>query len=140
MAAAPDHAIEGVANCGAPGGARELATTWLRANHLGWQKDGQMHEKYDATTPGARGGGGEYAPQVGWLNGGVVLWLLEKYGICSAPQESSRRAWTTPRINQYFNQTYWATRPSPGRVQPAARRRRMQRRAACTSLTPVSTH
>ena len=77
-------AIEGVANCGAPGGdayARELATTWLRANHLGWQKDGQMHEKYDATKPGARGGGGEYAPQVGfgWSNG-VVLWLLEKYG------------------------------------------------------------
>ena len=77
-------AIEGVATCGAPGGdayARELATTWLRANHLGWQKDGQMHEKYDATKPGARGGGGEYAPQVGfgWSNG-VVLWLLEKYG------------------------------------------------------------
>ena len=39
-----------------------------------------MHEKYDATRPGERGGGGEYNPQVGfgWTNG-VVLWLLDTF-------------------------------------------------------------
>jgi alpha,alpha-trehalase len=39
-----------------------------------------MHEKYDATRPGERGGGGEYTPQVGfgWTNG-VALWLLARY-------------------------------------------------------------
>ena len=39
-----------------------------------------MHEKYDATAPGKRGGGGEYDPQIGfgWSNG-VALWLLETY-------------------------------------------------------------
>ena len=51
---------------------------WLSSNLLGWQKSGVMHEKYDATRPGERGGGGEYTPQVGfgWTNG-VVLWMLE---------------------------------------------------------------
>ena len=46
-----------------------------------WHKDGVMHEKYDATRPGERGGGGEYVPQVGfgWTNG-VVLSLLQRYG------------------------------------------------------------
>ena len=40
-----------------------------------------MHEKYDATAPGERGGGGEYEPQVGfgWTNG-AALWLLRHYG------------------------------------------------------------
>ena len=39
-----------------------------------------MHEKYDATQPGRRGGGGEYEPQIGfgWSNG-VALWLLDAY-------------------------------------------------------------
>ena len=42
---------------------------------------GAMHEKYDVTTPaGAIGGGGEYAPQVGfgWSNG-VALDFLSNY-------------------------------------------------------------
>ena len=42
---------------------------------------GSMHEKYDVTTPaGAIGGGGEYAPQVGfgWSNG-VALDFLANY-------------------------------------------------------------
>ena len=40
-----------------------------------------MHEKYNALVPGAVGGGGEYAPQVGfgWSNG-VLLELLKIYG------------------------------------------------------------
>lgn len=42
---------------------------------------GAMHEKYDVTKPGGEiGGGGEYAPQVGfgWSNG-VALDLLANY-------------------------------------------------------------
>ena len=75
--------IEGLSECGAPGGAdlaADLASRWLASNHLGWQKSGVMHEKYDATRPGERGGGGEYEPQLGfgWTNG-VALWLLERY-------------------------------------------------------------
>ena len=75
--------IEGLSECGAPGGAdlaAGLASRWLASNHLGWQKSGVMHEKYDATRPGERGGGGEYEPQLGfgWTNG-VALWLLERY-------------------------------------------------------------
>jgi alpha,alpha-trehalase len=40
-----------------------------------------MHEKLDATRKGRAGGGGEYAPQVGfgWSNG-VVLDFLDRYG------------------------------------------------------------
>lgn len=74
--------IEGLEACGAPT-AGELASTlaarWLRSNWLGWNETRSMHEKYDATRPGQRGGGGEYVPQVGfgWTNG-VVLWLLQR--------------------------------------------------------------
>lgn len=75
--------IEGVADCGAPGGAalaEELSARWLASNLLGWRRDHVMHEKYDATQPGRRGGGGEYEPQIGfgWSNG-VALWLLDAY-------------------------------------------------------------
>ena len=59
--------IEGLAGCGAAGGAvlaEEVALCWLRSNHRGWSRDGVMREKYDATRPGESGGGGEYAPQV----------------------------------------------------------------------------
>ena len=75
--------VEGLAGCGAAGGAvlaEEVALRWLRSNHRGWSRDGVMHEKYDATRPGESGGGGEYVPQVGfgWTNG-VVLSLLERY-------------------------------------------------------------
>ena len=59
--------VEGLAGCGAAGGAvlaEEVALRWLRSNHRGWSRDGVMREKYDATRPGESGGGGEYAPQV----------------------------------------------------------------------------
>ena len=75
--------IQGLRDCGASSAApiaRTLATRWLRSNWLGWNRTGHMHEKYDATRPGERGGGGEYTPQVGfgWTNG-VVLWILDQY-------------------------------------------------------------
>ena len=75
--------VEGLVQCGLPEGkalGSELARRWLTSNLLGWSRDGVMHEKYDATRPGERGGGGEYVPQVGfgWTNG-VVLWLLEAF-------------------------------------------------------------
>ena len=74
--------IEGLASCGASSAASlasTLAARWLRSNLMGWAATGHMHEKYDATRPGERGGGGEYTPQVGfgWTNG-VVLWLLDQ--------------------------------------------------------------
>lgn len=63
--------------------ASQLSQSWLECNFSGYQNDtGHMHEKYDARSRGAVGGGGEYAPQVGfgWTNG-VALSLLESYGL-----------------------------------------------------------
>lgn len=76
--------IEAAAGSGSKEGqdlAIDLATTWIRSNHLGYTQTGHMHEKYSAVQPGKSGGGGEYAPQVGfgWSNG-VVLDLLKQYG------------------------------------------------------------
>ena len=74
--------VEGLMSCGVEGAAAladEVASRWLHSTLMGWQRDGVMHEKMDATRPGERGGGGEYTPQVGfgWSNG-VVLWMLEQ--------------------------------------------------------------
>jgi alpha,alpha-trehalase len=66
--------------CGAAGVARRVARATLRGMFGEWRRAGVMHEKYDAReVAGGRGGGGEYAPQVGfgWSNG-VALVLLEK--------------------------------------------------------------
>lgn len=76
--------IEGLELLGAPEAsatALSLARAWLQSNYLGWANTGQMHEKYNAKVPGARGEGGEYRPQLGfgWTNG-VVLHLLNTYG------------------------------------------------------------
>ena len=75
--------IDGLLSCGVESAkalGTELASRWLKSGLLGWRKSGYMHEKYDATRPGERGGGGEYNPQVGfgWTNG-VVLWLLDTF-------------------------------------------------------------
>uniref|UniRef100_A0A2A4JN84 Trehalase n=1 Tax=Heliothis virescens TaxID=7102 RepID=A0A2A4JN84_HELVI len=61
--------------------ALEVAQTFVRSCHWGFQKYEQMFEKYDAETPGRFGGGGEYNVQFGfgWSNG-VVLEFLNKYG------------------------------------------------------------
>ena len=73
--------LEGVGSPEAAEMARSLAKAWLESNYLGWANTGQMHEKYNARLPGARGEGGEYLPQVGfgWTNG-VVLHFLKTYG------------------------------------------------------------
>ena len=61
----------------------EAAAAGLRLAHDGGDGGGEMHEKYDArvAAAGAPGGGGEYAPQVGfgWSNG-AALDLLKRYG------------------------------------------------------------
>ncbi|KAL3846756.1 hypothetical protein ACJMK2_017717 [Sinanodonta woodiana] len=58
-----------------------LTSKWIYSNWKGWKETGKMFEKYDATTSGRRGGGGEYDVQegFGWTNG-VVLDLLKEYG------------------------------------------------------------
>ena len=80
---------EGVdVHCGATGEqlSAAIAGSYLRACAAGLDDGGVMHEKYDATvTPGSGranvGGGGEYAPQVGfgWSNG-VALAMLRRHG------------------------------------------------------------
>ncbi|XP_072382774.1 trehalase-like [Diabrotica undecimpunctata] len=60
--------------------AEELAKRYVDACMLGYEKTQMMYEKYDATTPGASGGGGEYNPQTGfgWTNG-VALSLIDTF-------------------------------------------------------------
>ncbi|GLV34473.1 Trehalase [Carabus blaptoides fortunei] len=61
--------------------AEDLASAWVRANHIGYQTTKEMFEKYDAIVPGQFGGGGEYTVQegFGWTNG-VLLEFLEMFG------------------------------------------------------------
>lgn len=74
--------------------ARELAVnvaqTFVRSCHLGFQEYKQMFEKYDAVRPGQFGGGGEYNVQFGfgWSNG-AVLEFLNKYGSILTADDSS---------------------------------------------------
>lgn len=60
--------------------ARDLAVVWVKANLIGWNKDKNMHEKYNAFVPGERGSGGEYLPETGfgWTNG-VALDFLDRF-------------------------------------------------------------
>eukprot|EP01023_Acetabularia_acetabulum_P014152 TRINITY_DN16954_c1_g1_i3.p1 TRINITY_DN16954_c1_g1~~TRINITY_DN16954_c1_g1_i3.p1 ORF type:complete len:398 (-),score=42.47 TRINITY_DN16954_c1_g1_i3:83-1276(-) len=60
---------------------QELIKKWLQTNYDGYCKYGYMFEKYNCEEWGESGGGGEYAPQVGfgWTNG-VVLDLLDRFG------------------------------------------------------------
>lgn len=57
--------------------ASTIETRFLNSAYAAWSTTGDMHEKYDAFHPGQSGGGGEYAPQLGfgWTNG-LVLSLL----------------------------------------------------------------
>ncbi|XP_015117451.1 trehalase [Diachasma alloeum] len=75
--------VQGLRNTGvepAMSVAKTLATRWLRAMYLGFQKYGKMFEKYDAREPGKFGAGGEYTCQqgFGWTNG-VVFEFLDIY-------------------------------------------------------------
>lgn len=79
-----DMIIEGLDASGLMKGrvmALDISRNWLRSNFVAYQQVGKMIEKYDATSCGKIGGGGEYNPQTGfgWSNG-VVLSLLHKYG------------------------------------------------------------
>lgn len=79
-----DMIVEGLDASGLPRGkmmAKQIARNWLRSNYVAFERVGKMIEKYDATSCGRIGGGGEYNPQTGfgWSNG-VVLSLLHKYG------------------------------------------------------------
>ena len=82
------EALHDAAGAHAP--ARAIARAFLTAAAAGLRLDGdasspsgEMHEKYDARyrAAGAPGGGGEYAPQVGfgWSNG-AALDLLKRFG------------------------------------------------------------
>ena len=57
--------------------AKDLGQRWLKTNLEAFLQTGFMYEKYDATTTGKGGGGGEYVPQLGfgWTNG-VMFELL----------------------------------------------------------------
>lgn len=44
--------------------ALDISRNWLRSNFVAYQQVGKMIEKYDATSCGKIGGGGEYNPQV----------------------------------------------------------------------------
>jgi len=61
--------------------AQQIVSRWLTSNYCAWKVTGEMYEKYDVTTRGIPGGGGEYAVQTGfgWTNG-VALHLLQLYG------------------------------------------------------------
>lgn len=62
-----DMIIEGLDASGSVRGkfmAKELARNWIRSNYVAYQQVGKMMEKYDATSCGVIGGGGEYNPQV----------------------------------------------------------------------------
>ena len=75
--------ISALRDSGVPEGqsaAAAVAAAWIRSNYEAYCRTGHMHEKYDASCSGKAGGGGEYAPQVGfgWTNG-VLLDLLRLY-------------------------------------------------------------
>lgn len=57
------------------------AQRWVRTNYLAYNETSNMYEKYDATSLGGHGGGGEYEIQkgFGWSNG-AVMDLMDKYG------------------------------------------------------------
>ncbi|KAM6158609.1 trehalase [Rhynchocyon petersi] len=59
----------------------QLAQNWIRTNFDVYSRKSAMYEKYDISTGGQPGGGGEYEVQegFGWTNG-VVLMLLDRYG------------------------------------------------------------
>lgn len=84
-----DFAVTGFENlerafpgCGAKDVAKDIAEKTLRSMYRGWKSSSFMHEKYDGTKDnGARGGGGEYTPQVGfgWTNGVALDFMRRGY-------------------------------------------------------------
>ncbi|KAK1336415.1 hypothetical protein QTO34_004222 [Cnephaeus nilssonii] len=70
----------------------QLAQNWIQTNFRVFSQKSAMYEKYDVSSGGQPGGGGEYEVQegFGWTNG-VVLMLLDHYGdrLSSAAQPAS---------------------------------------------------
>ena len=60
--------------------ARKFAQSWILSNWKGFERTNHMFEKYNVTSEGNTGRGGEYKPQVGfgWTNG-VILDLLVRF-------------------------------------------------------------
>ena len=60
--------------------ARKFAQSWVLNNWKGFERTSYMFEKYNVTSEGNTGRGGEYKPQVGfgWTNG-VILDLLVRF-------------------------------------------------------------
>ena len=60
--------------------ARKFAQSWVLSNWKGYERTNHMFEKYNVSTVGNTGRGGEYTPQVGfgWTNG-VILELLVRF-------------------------------------------------------------
>jgi len=59
---------------------QNLVRNWVTTNYCAWKKTGVMWEKYNITSIGSAGGGGEYPVQdgFGWTNG-VILYLLQNF-------------------------------------------------------------
>ncbi|XP_028415188.1 trehalase-like [Dendronephthya gigantea] len=75
--------IIGLANCSSmvlQNEAKKLAQSWVLGNWKGYERTKYMFEKYNVTSQGNTGRGGEYKPQVGfgWTNG-VILDLLVRF-------------------------------------------------------------
>ena len=60
--------------------AKNFAQSWVLSNWKGYQQSNHMFEKYNVSSVGNTGRGGEYKPQVGfgWTNG-VILDLLVRF-------------------------------------------------------------
>ena len=60
--------------------AKKFAHSWVLSNWKGFEQANYMFEKYNVTSEGNTGRGGEYTPQVGfgWTNG-VILDLLVRF-------------------------------------------------------------
>ena len=60
--------------------AKRFAQSWVFSNWKGYQQSNHMFEKYNVSSEGNTGRGGEYKPQVGfgWTNG-VILDLLVRF-------------------------------------------------------------
>jgi len=95
--------------------AQDLTKQWLDCNYCGWNLTGGIHggdmfEKYNVSSMGVSGGGGEYEVQLGfgWTNG-VVLELLYKVGseyfpgLCHRSEKKDQPEEQTGQHLQEFN-------------------------------------
>jgi alpha,alpha-trehalase len=58
-----------------------FARKFFRSVYRGWEKSGQIFEKYSAVKVGERGSGGEYLAQsgFGWTNGAIIR-IINDFG------------------------------------------------------------